>query len=265
MADGAGSLLDPTSVSPSPGFTPKPADGDNGLQPPTNEFRVRGFNSRAASFIAAFEQSGGDEHAIQKTYESKKSHYAPHVPDGAYARGGRSNASGVTLGFGYDLGQHSSQHFKDSWGDVLTKEQMDALEPYTGSHSVTVKKKGKIVRVAPRPTKAALAVLQSDVHVKYADAVKVFQDKTLPEYREQTYKYFPGLKEADPWTQAAILDMTYQRGPGVKGKPVLEIKKALLRKDTKAVAAALRKMTVFHARRVAEAKLIEEHLGQPPE
>jgi len=232
------------------------------LPSPTN-----GFKTRASSFIAAWEQAGGDEQRIQQTYESSSSHYAPHIPDRLYPNG-YDNVSGVTIGFGYDIGQHPYSDLQSTWGNILTPDQLSSLEPYTSDHTVTVMRKGKLQTVPVRPTRAALAVLKANIHVRYDDAVQVFQDTTLPKYRADTYAKFPGLKDMDPWTKAAILDMTYQRGPAVgtnrqgvtvKG-PVLDIKKALLRQDTKAIAAALRQMTVGHARRVSEAKMIEDHL-----
>jgi len=247
------------------------------LPSPTN-----GFNTRASSFIAAWEQSdAGDEQKIKTSYESGPLHYSPHIPDSAYVKpskdfpDGYSNRSGVTLGFGYDVGQHTYDDLQRTWGGsasgpngphqsyrraVLSPDQLAALEPYTSAHTVTVTIKGKKQVVPVRPPRAALTALRTTIHVQYSDAKNVFEDTTLPAYRADTYAQFPGLKDMDPWTKAAILDMTYQRGVNVKGAPVMEIKKALLRQDTKAIAAALHSMTVFHARRVSEAKMIEDHL-----
>ena len=78
-----------------------------------------------------------------------------------------------------------------------------------------------------------------------------------------------------PYSQAVLVSMVYNRGesPGkpktLRRKHFMEIREAVVKKDTKAIAAAIKKMKVehtnpknkkgLHRRRDGEAAFIEDH------
>lgn len=222
-------------------------------QPKTEEKPV--FSSETSRFISAWEHPDGE--ASARTQSSIR----PHWPKGA---------SGLTIGMGYDLKYHTADELRRDWGGVLSPEQIQRLEAYT----VTINKKGKRVPPKKKPNKAALKATR-DIEVRYKDAVKVFEDNIQPKWEATAYKVFPGLEHMDPYSKAAVVSMVYNRGGGLgkkkslRRKHFMQIKEAVIKRDTRGIAATLRAMKAehtnpankkgLHRRREAEAKLIEDN------
>ncbi|NUP05371.1 MAG: hypothetical protein HOW73_04850 [Polyangiaceae bacterium] len=219
------------------------------------------FSSPTGRLIAAWEHGGGDIKAVRKQYDP-----LPHWPGGK---------SGLTIGMGYDLRYQSGTKLRKDFGNVLTPAEIAKLDAYTPQ----INAKGKQVPPQKKASKAAVTAT-ADVEVRYKDAVKVFEDTVLPRYQEEAYNTFPGLKDMDPYTQAAVVSMVYNRGSSIpkktkkKKQPLrrthfLEIKEAVVKKDILAIAATLRKMKAEHTkkstkaglrrRRESEAKMIEDN------
>lgn len=212
-------------------------------------------SSETSKLITAWEHPKGEDAA--RTRSSIK----PHWPQGY---------SGLTIGMGYDLKYHTADELRKDWGDALSPEQIQRLEAYTP----TISTKGKQVPPKKRANKAAI-VATKDIEVSYSEAVRVFEQKIQPKIESQAYKMFPGLETMDPYTQASVVSMVYNRGQsmGKKGtlrrKHFMEIKEAVVKRDTTAIAAAIRKMKVehthpktkkgLHRRREAEALTIENN------
>jgi GH24 family phage-related lysozyme (muramidase) len=194
------------------------------------------FSSRGAALIAAFEQSGGDIAALKKSYNP-----LPHWPD---------SGSGLTIGMGYDLDHQNTRLLKQDWGKVLTPEELALLSDYTPS----IDAKGKRVPKKKKPSKAAL-VATKDVDISYEEAVKVYEDTVLPRYQKMAEEAFPGLQNLDPYSQGAIVSMVYNRGNayGKKGslrrKHFMEIREAVFKHDTLAIAATLQDMKAEHTKK----------------
>ncbi len=230
------------------------ADGNAQPVEPTQEEKPV-FSSETSRFISAWEHPDGEDSA--RTQSSIR----PHWPKGA---------SGLTIGMGYDLKYHTADELRRDWGGVLSPEQIQRLEAYT----VTINKKGKRVPPKKKPNKAALKATR-DIEVRYKDAVKVFEDNIQPKWESTAYKVFPGLEHMDPYTKAAVVSMVYNRGGGLgkkkslRRKHFMEIKEAVIKRDTRGIAATLRAMKAehtnpankkgLHRRREAEAKLIEDN------
>lgn len=219
----------------------------------------RDFSSAKSKFIAAWEVSGGDVSKIKQSYNP-----LPHWPAGY---------SGLTVGFGYDLKYQTQENFKKDWEGKLTPEQLDKLDDYVPS----INAKGKKVAPKKKANKAAVTATK-DIEVKYSEAIKVYEDVTIPKFEAKTEKVFPGYSELDPYTQGALLSLVYNRGESL-GKPktlrrkhFMEIREAVVKKDTKAIAAAIKKMKVehtnpknkkgLHRRRDGEAAYIEDHQAE---
>jgi hypothetical protein len=213
-------------------------------------------STETGRFISAWEHPDGEESA------QTKSPIRPHWPGGG---------SGLTIGMGYDLKHHTAAELRRDWGGVLSEEQLKRLEAY----AVRVNKKGKRVAPKKRAGKAAIKATR-DIVVDYDSAVKVFEEKIQPRWEGRAYKIFPGLETMDPYTQASVVSMVYNRGDSMKGKKgqmrgehFMEIKKAVAERDTKKIAATIRAMKVdhnnpgnkrgLHRRREAEAKNIEDN------
>lgn len=212
-------------------------------------------STETGRFISAWEHPDGEDSA------RTKAPVRPHHP---------GKNSGLTIGMGYDLKHHTAAELRRDWGDVLSEEQLKRLEPYT----VRVNKKGKPIK----PTKGSSAAVKAtrDIVVQYDDAVKVFEKKIQPVWEKRAYKIFPGLDTMDPYTQASVVSMVYNRGDSMKGKKgqmrgehFMDIKKAVFERDTKKIAATIRAMKVDHKskdtqlglyrRREAEATNIEKN------
>jgi hypothetical protein len=212
------------------------------------------FSSRAAALLAAEEQSGGDISALRRRYNP-----LPHWPKGG---------SGLTIGMGYDLDHQNNQLLQKDWGKILTPEEIALLEPYTPSIDLKGKKQKK-----KKAANQAAVVATKDVVISYEEAVKVYEDTVLPRYQKMAEDAFPGLQNLDPYTQGAIVSMVYNRGPayktGTRRKHFLEIREAVFKHDTVAIAGVLQKMKAEHtkkstkkglrARRDREAREILDH------
>ena len=192
------------------------------------------FSSRAAALLAAEEQSGGDIAALRKRYNP-----LPHWPKGG---------SGLTIGMGYDLDHQNDKLLEKDWGKVLTPEEIALLKDYTPSIDLKGKKKPK-----KKAANKAAVVATKDVVISYEEAVKVYEDTVLPRYQKMAEGAFPGLQNLDPYTQGAIVSMVYNRGDayksGVRRKHFMEIREAVFKHDTLAIAAVLQKMKAEHTKK----------------
>lgn len=222
------------------------------------------FSSETGKLIAAWEHAGGDITALRDRYNP-----LPHWPGGS---------SGLTIGMGYDLKHQTQDQLEEDWGDILTPEQLERLEDYVP----TIDARGRRVDPVLDANEAAV-VATRDIEIRYEDAVKVFEESILPRYEDEAYRAFPGLEDADPYMKAAVVSMVYNRGGSIpsaadaagserkrlRRKHFLEIRAAVVKKDTTAIAAALRKMKTEHTnpdtsaglrrRREAEAQLLDDH------
>jgi GH24 family phage-related lysozyme (muramidase) len=216
-----------------------------------------GFSSDKGRFIAAWEQTGGDVAALRSRYNP-----LPHWPG--------NSRSGLTLGMGYDLRYQTQEGFRRDWGSRLSPEQLDRLDNYVP----TIGTRGRQVPPRQRASRAAV-VATRDIQVRYQDAVQVFEQTSIPTFEAHAERMFPGYSQLDPHSQTAILSVVYNRGQSM-GRPrslrrrhFMEVREAVARRDTRAIAAAIRRMKVEHTdpkvrdglrrRREAEAQLIEQN------
>lgn len=162
--------------------------------------------------------------------------------------------SGITVGYGYDLGQVKANQFAADWGDVLPAAQMERLKPAVG--------------LAGEKAKAAAASL-GDITIGKDVSLKVFLTRTILSFQKQTEAGFPGLAKLPADAQGALVSLVYNRGPkmdGVRRKEMRAIRDAVGKGDLKEIAAQLRAMKRLWEgqglpgllkRRDAEAALVE--------
>lgn len=167
-------------------------------------------------------------------------------------------ASGITIGYGYDLGQVKVDEFVADWGGVLPTAQLERLKAAVGLAGDKAK---------------AVAPGLADITIGKDVALKVFLVRTVPRFLAQTETAFPGLDKLPPDAQGALVSLVYNRGPKMDGdrrKEMRAIRDAVGRGDLKEIAAQLRAMKRLWegqglpgllVRRDAEAALVESCIG----
>lgn len=206
---------------------------------------------RASLLIRAGEVAGGvqDEAAIKKAFLQK-----------VKANAGRSagevhtpSRSGLTLGFGHDIGQASEAEIDRFYGAnfdpraefqkpaILSESERNVLKQYVGQHRV---KLGKGTAAFKATT---------GIDVSYEEATEVFEKELLPKYIEVAKTSFPGFEDLPAKQQAAIVNRVYMRGgapnksEGKKGyKAYVQLHTAIFKRDTKEVYLALKNMERLH-------------------
>ncbi|MEO3430971.1 peptidoglycan-binding protein [Pelagibius sp. CAU 1746] len=146
--------------------------------------------TEAVTFIVREEVGGRkfyDEHVAM-----------PHFP---------GEASGVTIGVGYDLRFQEPQDFEADWTGILTPAQMDALRPHLG-------KKG---------SQGAVNAL-SNLRIPFHAAWKVFVKRALPRGIEQTESCYGDLAKLPPLCRGALVSLVYNRGTKLSGDSRREMK-----------------------------------------
>ena len=166
-------------------------------------------------------------------------------------------ASGITIGYGYDLGQVKVERFVADWGELLPVAQVKRLKAAIGLQGAKAQ---------------AAASGLADIVIKEDVSLKVFLSRTIPEYQRQTEAAFPGLAKLAPDAQGALVSLVYNRGPSMTGdrrKEMRAIRDAVAQGDLKEIASQLRAMKRLWRgqglpgllkRRDAEAALVESCL-----
>jgi GH24 family phage-related lysozyme (muramidase) len=120
----------------------------------------------------------------------------PYVPEG-------DQSSGITVGYGYDLGQQTQATISADLAGIFQPTQIARLQAASGVHG-----------------NAAHHLVPS-----FADIV-VTQDMALSlvmvmkrRYAQQTVDAFPGITQTHPHCQGALLSLVINRGPGMEDKP----------------------------------------------
>jgi hypothetical protein len=168
-------------------------------------------------------------------------------------------ASGVTIGVGYDLGYQGK--LDADWSDLLTQAQMDALRPWLG-------RQGAAASAGP-------AQLQA-ISIPWHAAWTVFIRRSLPGEITLTRATFHGPVALHPLCLGVLVSLVYNRGNGMTDSPQYPSNRKEMRDIRDAVAAgrlgdvpaALRAMkrlwpegSGLRDRREREAKLFEEGLA----
>ena len=167
-------------------------------------------------------------------------------------------SSGITLGYGYDLGHVTPEQFERDWGACFTPEQKARLRGAIGKTG---------------PAAAALAPQLADIKCNRADSARVLSEVSIPDYLERTRAAFPGLEALPADAQGALVSLVYNRGAGMTGDSRREMRtiRALVPLgDLPGIARAVREMKRLWEgkglagllrRRDAEASLIESAMA----
>lgn len=167
--------------------------------------------------------------------------------------------SGVTFGYGTDLGGMTAQSFYREWTGYLGELALQSL--------------AKCVGLRGDRAKAAAATFGVNV-LNEATAKAQFLERSLPAFEAATRKAFPGCEKLPADAYGALVSLVYNRGPSLTGDRRREmaaiqdiLSDGIQAGDLKAIAEQIRAMKRLWVdaglpgllkRRDAEADLVEQ-------
>lgn len=167
--------------------------------------------TEGVTFIAK-EETGG-----RQFYETHAAQ--PHWP---------GEASGVTIGVGYDL-RFSADIFEEDWGTRLPPDVLARLRPCLG-------------RAGSKEDVAALA----DIRVPWPMAWQVFTARSLPREVGKTRQVYEPFAELPGLCRSVLVSLVFNRGPSVEDtdrrREMREIRDLLANRQPEAVADRIRAM-----------------------
>ena len=138
--------------------------------------------------------------------------------------------SGITLGFGYDLGYATVDQFESDWGPYLTSDQLNRLRDAVGKRGIAARNR---------------AAQFKDIKIKRKDAETVFLERNIPLYALKTEMAFPGITALPPDAQGALVSLVFNRGTSMEGdrrREMRAIQAAVVNGDLREIADQLRSM-----------------------
>ena len=170
--------------------------------------------------------------------------------------------SGVTIGFGYDLGYVTVDQFESDWGERIRPDALERLEAAVGLRALRAR--NRIPEL-------------SDLRIPRSAAEQVFDARMLPLFELRTAQAFPGVDALPEDARGALVSLVYNRGTSMidnssddRRREMRAIRAAVAAGDLAAIAAQLRAMKRLWqgkgpggliARREQEAQLVESALA----
>ncbi|MEM9762013.1 MAG: trypsin-like peptidase domain-containing protein [Pseudomonadota bacterium] len=143
-------------------------------------------------------------------------------------------ASGVTIGVGYDIGNHTAAEFATDWRHHLPASDYARLRTAVGVRGTAARHK---------------AASMSDIKIALQTASDVFTRTTLPKYVALTYRTLPrdALDALHPHAVSALVSLVFNRGvsfgeSGDRYREMRNIKAHMERGSFTAIPAELRSM-----------------------
>ena len=139
-------------------------------------------------------------------------------------------ASGVTIGIGYDLGYNSSTAVSQDWGQHVSRTDLARLVACSGIRGEDAK---------------MLLFSVRDISIPWESAMEVFEEVTVPRFYLQMLRIYPQADELEPNQTAALLSLVFNRGASLTGdrrREMLDIQNALKAGDLTQVPDLLRSM-----------------------
>ncbi|MUT27348.1 MULTISPECIES: hypothetical protein [Mesorhizobium] len=171
------------------GEVPAPEAGAAGLEGTAAAGGLEGpfpeVSARALRLIVDYETGG-------RAYYERVLKKRPIWPKGQ---------SGITIGFGYDLGYTTATEFARDWAR-LDDTVRQRLAPTVGLSSRTV----------PDADMAALAHDLRDIAIEWELAEAVFNAATMPKFVGKTVRVLPNARELHSHAFGALVSLTFNRG-----------------------------------------------------
>jgi GH24 family phage-related lysozyme (muramidase) len=112
--------------------------------------------------------------------------------------------SGITLGYGYDLGYVTVDQFESDWEGCFADQQFERLGEAVGKRAADAQK---------------LAPGLSDIRCTPLDSQRVLITRTIPAYVDLGRRTFPGFDRLPLDAQGALVSLVYNRGGSMKDSP----------------------------------------------
>jgi hypothetical protein len=166
-------------------YNPTP-QGESPKYSTTGNQDYGGLSKTSFDLIIYYEVGG--ESAYNKSYSK------PTWPGGS---------SGVTIGIGYDIGYNTAASLKADWSGIISDSIIERLASCAGV-------KGSMAR------DAVLDV--NDITIPWEAAKSVFVKKTLPRFKSECIRAFPGSDKLHPDAFGSLVSLVFNRGPATTGK-----------------------------------------------
>ena len=114
-------------------------------------------------------------------------------------------ASGVTIGIGWDCGYNSPEQFDEAWQNLLADDNAAQLRAAVG-----------IKGTAARDFLHANADLR-DVEIPWEKALDVFERITVPRFYLATLRTYPQTLNLPPEARDALISLIFNRGTSLTG------------------------------------------------
>lgn len=169
-------------------------------------------------------------------------------------------ASGITYGYGYDLGYNNQDQIRRDWESYVNGNVLAFMLQCSGINGLQAKK--------------LITPVTKTLRISQSAADSVFGLRTLPRYEKLALETYPGLEALPPDAQGAIVSLVFNRGTsfGVQGKSSWDSRKEMRELaplieagDLEDIAAKIKEMARLWEgkgldglikRRIAEAGLI---------
>ena len=128
-------------------------------------------------------------------------------------------ASGVTIGIGYDLGYNDPATVSRDWSVHVDRIDLARLVAVSGIKGADAHAKLPFIK---------------DMTIPWSAALDVFKDVTIPKFYAQMLKIYPQADSLEPEQTAALLSLVFNRGNSLNGprrQEMLDIQKALASDD----------------------------------
>lgn len=187
--------------------------------------------------------------------------YTAHLRGAIWPKG----KSGVTMGFGYDVGYVTGEWLRSDWSDILPAKVIALLIRACGVHG---------------PAAARLLTLFGSLDIPWTDADRQFRTTSLPRYVAEVLHVLPNADRLSGDCLGAIVSLVYNRGPSFQlrksGKvdrytEMRAIRLHMVNEDYRLIPGEIRAMKRLWAndpnsagllvRRELEARLFERGLG----
>jgi hypothetical protein len=117
--------------------------------------------------------------------------------------------SGITVGFGYDLGYNTPKQIVEDWNDLVSDDMLAAMISASGFKGNAAMKH--------------LPNIKKKISISWENAEHVFLERTLPRYAGDAAARYPGLKQLYSDTAGVIVDLVFNRGDSISGSTRTEM------------------------------------------
>ena len=143
-----------------------------------------------------------------------------------------NDASGLTVGVGYDLGYYTPDQIKSDWKGYISDEDIQKLASVSGLKGREAAGKHRHV---------------VSVTISYDVALAQFTKVTLPTWLMKAYKLWPNFDALNDRQKTALVSLTFNRGTSLIGSTRSEMKEVydnLERGNTRPVAGLIKQMAL---------------------